>query len=227
MSTESSRTRFKDLHDRLKRNLPRNLDSNVTVEALSSKVPAFLLHGLISAKEADFIVSAYTPYLYTCGLRSYLSCTELQIDLSTEDHEVLASIEERFMSLLLPLAKAEAFLPKEEWQWLDEMMQWQLVRYTKGGGFNLHHDQTGVPMPVTIMAYLTDSGTNGEGLGGHTVFPDAGVRVVPRKGDVLLWSSCHQDGTLNDASEHMGEPVTDGFKFILNLFLTSQELDLK
>eukprot|EP00928_Gymnodinium_smaydae_P036643 TRINITY_DN25588_c0_g2_i1.p1 TRINITY_DN25588_c0_g2~~TRINITY_DN25588_c0_g2_i1.p1 ORF type:complete len:275 (+),score=35.55 TRINITY_DN25588_c0_g2_i1:96-920(+) len=213
---------FVEKHVRLKEDSHGDLASNVTVERLSSKFPLFLFRGIISPREADFIVSTYTPYMYTCGVRSYLSCIELQIDLSRADHELLASIEQRFLSLVQPLFDAGALPPDDETE--KEIMQFQLVRYAAGGGFSFHHDQTDEPMAATIMAYLTDSGPGGEGLGGETSFPDVNVKVIPRKGDVLLWSSCHENGRLNDLSLHSGEPVTAGFKFILNMFMSNRGL---
>ena len=62
----------------------------------------------------------------------------------------------------------------------------------------------------TFMVYLNDVAA-----GGATRFTRAACTVTPRRGMALLWNNLHDDGSPNTASEHCGEPVTQGFKFII------------
>ena len=208
------------------------------------------------------MVKYYTDDLYACegGRSPKGTCREYQQDMSRRSHPLLASIEKRFEELLSNSFKdSDVYRGKRK----KSPMNWQLVRYSSGGNFRTHYDVDSLenPMPITIMAYLTDSKeinsdscyeglrnhnetmttinteknktikycSNGdvEGVGGHTYFPKEDIRILPHKGDILLWSSCHKYGGLNKNSLHTGEPVKHGYKFILNRFYDSDDLKTK
>jgi prolyl 4-hydroxylase len=46
------------------------------------------------------------------------------------------------------------------------------------------------------------------------MFPEAGVRMKPRTGNLLAWCNLELDGSVNAASLHCGEPVERGVKYI-------------
>ena len=77
-------------------------------------------------------------------------------------------------------------------------------------------------MSITVMAYLSDQ--ESPEYGGVTRFTRLGKGFKAVKGDVVLWSSCRPDGSLDDLSEHQGEPIKRGTKTILNLFLTRSQI---
>ena len=58
--------------------------------------------------------------------------------------------------------------------------------------FDLHEDINNV---ITVNFYLTDGGAT-------TVFPYAGVEVVPRKGTAVVWLNVREDGTSNHNAFH-------------------------
>jgi prolyl 4-hydroxylase len=62
----------------------------------------------------------------------------------------------------------------------------------------------------TAMIYLNDVEE-----GGATWFPQAGLRVAPRKGLLLAWNNMAPDGSPNTRTLHEGMPVVEGTKYII------------
>ena len=102
-----------------------------------------------------------------------------------------------------------------------ETMQGQ--RYAPGQRFKAHHDYfhqgesywdamqaQGGQRTWTAMVYLNDVAE-----GGATWFPQAGIRIAPRRGLLLTWNNMNNDGTPNDMTIHEGMPVVDGVKYIV------------
>ena len=102
-----------------------------------------------------------------------------------------------------------------------ETMQGQ--RYAPGQHFRAHHDffhenqrywddmkKTGGQRTWTAMIYLNDVEE-----GGATWFPQAGLKVAPRRGLLLAWNNMNLDGTPNLVTLHEGMPVVSGIKYII------------
>ena len=102
-----------------------------------------------------------------------------------------------------------------------ETMQGQ--RYAPGQQFRAHHDyfhegeqyydqvvQAGGQRTWTAMIYLNDVAE-----GGATWFPQAGIRVAPKRGLLLAWNNMNADGSPNPATLHEGMPVVKGTKYIV------------
>jgi len=102
-----------------------------------------------------------------------------------------------------------------------ETMQGQ--RYAPGQQFRAHHDyfhvgesyyekvvEAGGQRTWTAMIYLNDVAE-----GGATWFPQAGIRVAPKRGLLLAWNNMNPDGSPNVATLHEGMPVVKGTKYIV------------
>jgi prolyl 4-hydroxylase len=102
-----------------------------------------------------------------------------------------------------------------------ETMQGQ--RYAVGQQFRAHHDffhegesywakmmACGGQRTWTAMIYLNDVEE-----GGATWFPQAGIRVAPRRGLLLAWNNMNLDGSPNELTLHEGMPVVEGTKYII------------
>ncbi|KQS04563.1 oxygenase [Sphingomonas sp. Leaf357] len=102
-----------------------------------------------------------------------------------------------------------------------ETMQGQ--RYAPGQQFRAHHDyfhagesyydkvvEAGGQRTWTAMIYLNDVPE-----GGATWFPQAGIRVAPKRGLLLAWNNMNPDGSPNVATLHEGMPVVKGTKYIV------------
>jgi prolyl 4-hydroxylase len=102
-----------------------------------------------------------------------------------------------------------------------ETMQGQ--RYAPGQQFRAHFDwfsegqdyweamqESGGQRTWTTMIYLNDVAE-----GGATWFPEAGVRVAPKRGLLLAWNNMAADGMPNKGTLHEGTPVVRGTKYII------------
>lgn len=77
-----------------------------------------------------------------------------------------------------------------------------IIRYLPGAPpVGVHGDvgATGLVPNMTLVLYLTDGG---EGVGGETFFPDAGVAVTPRRGAVLSFVNVDAAGSPEPAARH-------------------------
>ena len=103
----------------------------------------------------------------------------------------------------------------------SETMQGQ--RYAPGQHFKAHHDYfheredywhrmkyTGGQRTWTAMIYLNDVAE-----GGATWFPQAGIRVAPRRGMLLAWNNMAANGEPNPLTIHEGMAVAKGVKYIV------------
>lgn len=96
-------------------------------------------------------------------------------------------------------------------------------RYAVGQQFKPHHDffypsepywpemdKCGGQRTWTAMVFL-----NAPEEGGHTAFPNAGIKVAPRAGNLLAWNNLDANGHPNPFSLHQGCPVVAGTKYII------------
>ncbi|KAI1827100.1 hypothetical protein F4861DRAFT_529391 [Xylaria intraflava] len=128
----------------------------------------------------------------------------------------------------------------------DEMGVPQLVRYTEGQEYNLHHDWLRIPQAAfdgsarsfnrvaSFFVTLQDSCT-----GGATWFPfikplspqpendngrlwyeheDGGVAFKPVAGNGIFWVNLFPNGTGDTRTVHAGLPVTGGLKTAMNIW---------
>jgi len=99
----------------------------------------------------------------------------------------------------------------------------QILKYATGQEYKLHSDA--LPgatnqRTVTAIAYLND----GFG-GGETDFPLANLRIIPRAGDIIAFTSTGVDGALDLLSRHAGLPVTGGIKWIATRWIRQAEFN--
>jgi len=113
---------------------------------------------------------------------------------------------------------------------ISELMNWpvengegiQILHYSLGGEYRPHFDyfpveQTGSAQHIakggqrvaTLVMYL-----NNVESGGETIFPEVGLKVVPRQGSAVYFSYCNSLGQIDPATLHGGEPIITGDKWI-------------
>lgn len=96
-------------------------------------------------------------------------------------------------------------------------------RYAPGQEFKPHHDffhtsqnyyrieqSQGGQRTWTAMAFL-----NQPEAGGETCFPEIGVKITPRPGNLLVWNNMDEAGEPNHRTLHQGMPVIAGVKYII------------
>ena len=96
-------------------------------------------------------------------------------------------------------------------------------RYIVGQQFKPHYDYFSPSEPYwptmercggqrtwTAMVFL-----NAPDEGGQTAFPDAGLKIAPRAGNLLTWNNMDATGRPNPFTLHQGCPVLAGSKYVI------------
>ncbi len=189
------------------------LDGNPAVTRTPIEGVQFYHHAdFLSAAQCDTLIA-----LIEAGRRpSTLLSDRAGVGFRTSDSCDL----ERWSPQVQPIDESIAHLlgiePKS-----GETMQGQ--RYDVGQQFRAHHDyfhetekywadmeRCGGQRTWTAMIYLNDVAE-----GGATWFPQAGIRVQPRRGLLLAWNNMKADGSPNERTLHEGMPVVEGVKYIV------------
>jgi len=112
----------------------------------------------------------------------------------------------------------------------------QLVRYQHGEYYSSHHDHGAYygfqseDRPYTLLLFL-NSVPEADG-GGHTAFPTLNIKVLPQRGDAILWANVDFSGAAE--SEERGSSVLadavheavsilhpDTLKYVCNVWVSS------
>lgn len=196
------------------REVVARLDAHPNVRQAKVTAAAIYYHlNFLSDQECDTLINLIESKNELSGV---LGDKEYDTDFRNSHSSYL----DRWADEVLPLDDRVADLlgiPREN----AETLQGQ--RYMPGQQFLAHQDwfhkdcktyertmSTGGQRTWTAMIYLNDV----EG-GGETWFPQAGIRVAPRRGMLLVWNNMHPDGTPNLATIHEGCKVTSGVKYIV------------
>lgn len=182
-----------------------------------TKLPAtnldiFLARDFLTAGECAALIKMIDADRYPSGILSdnpepgYRTSESCNMD---PHHPLIQSVEDK-LDALIGIQRAHG-----------ETIQGQ--RYAPGQQFKTHHDffypnqgywlqeeRTGGQRTWTAMVFL-----NQPEEGGHTLFPEAGVRVAPRAGNLLAWNNLDAEGELNMFSAHAGTPVVSGVKHVI------------
>lgn len=103
--------------------------------------------------------------------------------------------------------------------------QLQVVNYGIGGHYEPHYDFARVGEDAftslgsgnriaTVLFYMSDVE-----LGGATVFPLIGARILPSKGDAAFWWNLKKSGEGDLLTRHAGCPVLVGSKWVCNKWI--------
>lgn len=136
------------------------------------------------------------------------SCT-----FAVSENSFVDSIDRRISALMnWPLEKGEGL---------------QVVHYETGGRYASHFDYfppadpgciphlvCGGQRTATLIVYLNDVEA-----GGETFFSRAGISFSPRKGQALYFRYFNNRGQLDPATQHAGQPVLSGEKWIINKWM--------
>lgn len=95
-----------------------------------------------------------------------------------------------------------------------------VLRYRPGQQFRPHVDAlpaTGNQRIRTVLVYLNDGFS-----GGSTFFLNNALRVMPRTGDAVIFDNVRPDGAADPATQHAGEPVTSGVKWLATRWIRAR-----
>ena len=194
------------------------------LEVLSWHPRIFRLPHFLSDQECDEIISLGKPQLEPSKIIDdeadndqgvlFAGRTSMGMFFAKNSSDtVIRDVERRISKLTM--------IPEEHGE------EVQLLHYEPGGEFVPHYDffdpttaagraylRSGGQRLVTVILYL-----NTPEKGGETVFPEAGVRVVPEKGSALIFYDCTPSGELDEKTLHTGAPVLAGEKWIATKWL--------
>lgn len=128
--------------------------------------------------------------------------------LARGQDEVVAALENRIARMLMmPVENGEGF---------------QILRYQIGQEYKPHYDYFDPKFPgsikalerggqrvATVLVYLSDVTA-----GGETIFPNKNIKVKPRKGMALFFTSVFPNGEIDPDSLHGSVPVIEGEKWV-------------
>lgn len=99
-----------------------------------------------------------------------------------------------------------------------------VLHYGPGEQYRLHMDTlpgTTNQRLRTVLLYL-----NSDFTGGETHFPEIGVTITPRGGDVLVFDNLDPRGSPDPRTRHAGLPVTSGAKWLATRWIRRQPFDV-
>lgn len=91
---------------------------------------------------------------------------------------------------------------------LKSHQPYKILKYEKGGEFNLHSDDGGGTFRRTSTVYYL----NDDYEGGEISFPDFNVMIKPESGDFLIFPSCY-------VYKHKVLPITKGTRYSIASWL--------
>ena len=194
-------------------------DRRVRVLASQQLPRVVVLADLLSAEECELLVAAARPRLArSLTVQTLTGGDELNPDRTSDgmffnrgESPLIARIEARIAALVnWPVERGEGI---------------QVLRYGPGAEYKPHYDyfdpaERGTPALLnrggqrvaTLVMYL-----NEPVRGGATVFPDAGLEVMPQRGHAVFFS--YDRPSPATRSLHGGAPVIEGEKWIATKWL--------
>lgn len=193
---------------------------------MSMDAPRVVLFGeILSAEECAALIDAARPRLArSLTVETASGGEEVNADRTSDgmffqhgELPLVQRLEQRIARLLnWPLENGEGL---------------QVLRYGPGAEYKPHHDYFDPDEPGTasivrrggqrlgtLIIYL-----NEPSQGGATIFPEAGLQVVPQRGHAVFFSYAHPDpGT---RTLHGGAPVIQGEKWIATKWLRQGRFD--
>jgi len=209
------------------RDVAARLDANPDVQpALVGAAQAYYHLDFLDAGECDTLIRTIDSNRRPSTLLSGRSARE-DYGFRTSDSCDMDRYAPEIAAIDTKIANLLGIEPEK-----GETMQGQ--RYAPGQQFRAHHDffhenqnywtemkRTGGQRTWTAMIYLNDVEE-----GGATWFPQAGLKVAPRRGLLLAWNNMAADGSPNLLTLHEGMPVVSGVKYIITKWFREKEWKL-
>ena len=198
-------------------------DRAVKAAVVLHSPPLLVLEGLLSSEECQALIDAAAPRMArsltvdvkTGGEEKNQARTSDGMFFERGESELIRRIEARIAHLLgWPVENGEGV---------------QVLRYGPGAEYRPHFDyfdpaepgtpsilQRGGQRVATVVMYL-----NEPEAGGATVFPDAGLEVLPQRGNAVFFS--YSQAHPASLTLHGGAPVVAGHKWIATKWLRERE----
>lgn len=186
-------------------------------ERVSDSPDATVFPSLFSDAECDFLMEVALPLLQPSKVVDPVTGKLSANPVRTSDAAAFSLVVESpaIHALCARLAKASGTDAKQ-----GEPLQ--ILRYLPGQEYRPHFDALGSTenqRVLTFLVYLNDGYE-----GGETRFMKSGLNVNGRKGDALLFRNADDSGRPDPNSQHAGEPVMAGEKFIASRWIRQRPL---
>ena len=191
-------------------------------EPLSASPRMAMVRKFLSGEVCDWLVRLAKPWLRAATVVDAASGqfaedidrTNRSAEFGTEQADmVLAFVRSRIAAL------ANVHPSALDWS--------QVLHYETGQQFRQHYDFFDTAIPayaeeaarggqrgLTVLVYLND-----RYQGGETAFPRLGRAFKGRKGDALVFSNLHDDGTPDFSTLHAGTAPTEGEKWLFSQWI--------
>ncbi len=172
----------------------------------------------------DFLSQQHCDMLIELSQPQFFKTTTLgkEIDGYRVAQGAWLSSDSEAVKLLRKMVSEHTSFPEEN------MEGTHIVKYEIGGQYKVHHDffhpgedyferevtKRGGQRTKSALVYLNDDFT-----GGETEFPQINIKVVPKKGKLVIWDNLNPDGSLDYTSLHAGLPVESGVKYIAVIWI--------
>jgi prolyl 4-hydroxylase len=189
---------------------------------LSESPEIYIFEHFLSDQECDYIIRLAHPYLARSTVVDPKSPANLLDKRRTSQGMWIQGdlIDPVVKNIQRKIAQVTQ-IPEENCEDI------QVLHYDLGGEYQPHvdyfdpltpgglsHYNRGGQRVATFMIYLADTEE-----GGETIFPKAGLKVVPEKGKAVLFYNVDANGKEDPMSFHGGAPVLKGEKWILNRWM--------
>jgi len=166
----------------------------------------------------------------SCPLLWPVMYRALEADPNAFGEKGLAMAEE--LGLASAVSRRVARLMNVEEELIEPL---QLVKYRHGEYYKLHHDHGGYygfsseARPYTVLIFLSSVPENDGG--GHTVFPTLKLKVLPKKGDAILWANVATGDSADLLPDAVHEAARIGkaetVKYVCNVWLSEGTTQIK
>jgi prolyl 4-hydroxylase len=182
------------------------------------------LEGVLSVTECEQLIELARPRLRRSTVVDAATGSNIAVDHRSSDGMFFRLRETPYIAQLDERLAAIMSGPTENGEGL------QVLRYRPGGEYPPHFDFLNPAVPAsaqsiarsgqrvsTLIVYLNDVIE-----GGETVFPEAGLSVVPHRGNGLYFEYTNSRMQLDLRSAHGGAPVIQGEKWIVTKWMRSR-----
>ena len=183
-----------------------------------------LLESVLDRQECAQLIEMARPRLRRSTVIDAPTGADVAVDHRSSEGMFFALRENAFIAALDARLAALMNGPVENSEGL------QLLHYAAGGRYPPHFDFL-VPSNSSVARSIARSGQRLSTLivylndvieGGETVFPEAGLSVVPRQGNGLYFEYTNSRLQVDPRSAHGGAPVRRGEKWIVTKWMRSQ-----
>ena len=182
----------------------------------NGRAQVFAFHNFFSDKLCEQLIREAQQYLEPSRVGGPNNTTKIDRSVRSSSTAMLSDVSQAGCTLEAIVQIAEAYGHPHL-----NSNPLQFNQYQAGEEFKAHHDWHN---PETQQLRIEQEGQrtwtflmylNSDFGGGETVFPQLGLEIRPQRGMLIAWNNLNADGTVNEATEHLSQPVVSGTKCMM------------